>query len=43
MPSDQTLSDVLEDPPISIEPRYRAGNAIAEFRAVDVDLREYSK
>jgi len=39
----QTVSDVLEDPPISIVPQYLAGYATATFQATDIDLREYSK
>jgi hypothetical protein len=43
LPDGQTLDQALGDRPIVIVPQRVAGYAIASFRAVQVDLREYSK
>jgi hypothetical protein len=42
-PRDRTASEALADTPIVIVPRHFAGYATATFKAVDIDLREYSK
>jgi hypothetical protein len=43
VPRDWTLSEILEELLVTIVPQYVVGRAIANFKAVDIDLREYSK